>query len=246
MKKRIIGSVLMFACVMIMAGCGNKIPELSDQQQDLVVEYASSVLLKYDANHASKLVELTLEQEAQEEVGTEEVSQTPDGVEEEKKPEEAGGILEGDMSDVTVIDQTQAATIESFLKLDSVKITYTGYETAAFYPDQGDDLFFVMNASEGNQLLVLKFLAENLAGTETGIDIAQKETRFKIVVDGQEKNALTTMLLNDMAYYQGTIAPGESAELVLICEIPTGQEGTISSLELVMKNAEDAVTIPLN
>ncbi len=246
MKKEIIGSMLMFASAIMMAGCGNKIPELSDQQQELVVEYASSVLLKYDVNHASKLVELTLEQEAQEETGTEEVSQTPDGVEEEKKPEEAGGSLEGDMSDVTVIDQTQAATIESFLKLDSVKITYTGYETAAFYPDQGDDLFFVMNASEGNQLLVLKFLAENLAGTETGIDIAQKETRFKIVVDGQEKNALTTMLLNDMAYYQGTIAPGESAELVLICEIPTGQEGTISSLELVMKNAEDAVTIPLN
>lgn len=246
MKKRIIGSVSALACAVIMAGCGNKIPELNDQQQELVVEYATGILLKYDANHESKLVELTLEQESPEEAGTEEISQTPENAGEEQAPEESGGSLEGDMSDVTVIDQTQAATIESFLNLDSVKITYTGYDTAAFYPDQGDELFFVMNASEGNRLLVLKFQAENLGGTEVGLDIAQSGTRFKIAVDGQEKNALTTMLLNDLAYYQGTIAPGESTELVLICEIPQGQEGTISSLELVLKNAEDTVTIPLN
>lgn len=246
MSKKWIGCVTVVLSAVMMAGCGNKIPELTDAQQALVVEYATGVLLKYDGNHESKLVDLALvEQEAEEPV-EEETAKVSENEEAEPETEEAGGGLEGDMSDVTVIDQTQAATIESFLHLDSVKITYTGFETEAFYPNQGEDLFFVMNASEGTQLLVLRFLAENLGGAETTLDTVQSGVRFKIIVDGQEKNALTTMLLNDMAYYQGTLAPGESTELVLICEVPNEQAGMISSLELVMKNAEDAVTISLN
>ena len=248
MKRKLIGSSAVLLSVMLMAGCGNKIPELSDEQQELVVEYATGMLLKYDANHVSKLVDLTLVQEAEEEAAAqEETSQPSTDKEAEETAKENDNSLEGDMSDVTIIDQTQTiATVEDFLKLDSVKMTYTGYETNDFYPDQAEELHFMMNASEGNKLLVLKFLTENISGADASLDIAQSETRFKIVVNGQEKNALTTMLLNDMAYYQGTIAAGESEELVLICEVPDEETGAISSLELVLKNAEDTVTIPLN
>ena len=59
-------------------------------------------------------------------------------------------------------------------------------------------------------------------------------------VNGEEKNALTTLLLNDLAYYQGTLAPGENVELVLICEIPAEQAEVITSLALTMKNDETA------
>ena len=104
-------------------------------------------------------------------------------------------------------------------------------------------LFFVMNATEGNKLLVLKFQAENLSDGENSLDIAQSGTRFKIVVNGTEKNALTTMLLNDLAYYQKTLNAGESQEVVLICEIPESEE--VSSLGLVMKNEETSTEISL-
>ena len=110
-------------------------------------------------------------------------------------------------------------------------------------PEQGEELFFVMNATEGNKLLVLKFQAENLSDGENSLDIAQSGTRFKIVVNGTEKNALTTMLLNDLAYYQKTLNAGESQEVVLICEIPESEE--VSSLGLVMKNEETSTEISL-
>ena len=163
----------------------------------------------------------------------------------EKENEEA----ESTSSDVEVIDNTGEAaqqnpsTIEEFLKLDSVKFTYTGHETDSLYPEQGEELFFVMNATEGNKLLVLKFQAENLSDGENSLDIAQSGTRFKIVVNGTEKNALTTMLLNDLAYYQKTLNAGESQEVVLICEIPESEE--VSSLGLVMKNEETSTEISL-
>ena len=70
--------------------------------------------------------------------------------------------------------------------------------------------------------------------------------RFKVSVDGVEKNALTTMLLNDLAYYNGVLAPGESAELVLVCEVPVEQSENISSLALVLKSVDNEATISLN
>lgn len=246
MKKKGMGSAVVLLAAIFATGCGNTIPEMSEQQQELVVEYAAGVLLKYDENHETKLVELTLEQEdiAAEPVSKEDFQDS--NVQEEAESAEAADQEEA--SDVTVIDNTQElenVSIDSFLKLDSVKITYTGYETDDFYPRQ-EELSFVMNASPGNKLLILKFAAENTSGTDAALDIAQSNTRFKVVVNGEEKNALQTYLLNDMAYYQGTIAPGESVELVLAREIPDEQTEMISSLELILKNVDDIATISLN
>lgn len=245
MKRKLTGSVIVILSAVLTAGCGNAIPALSEAQQELVVEYAAGVLLKHDQNHENRLVELTMEEEE-----TDEANNVPENDRAEEELSANTGNQEENINNVPVIDNTQTVvnenvSIESFLNLDSVKITYTGYETTDFYPDQSDEFFFVMNSSEGNKLLILKFLTENLSGTDVSVDIAQSNTRFKIAVDGVEKNALTTMLLNDMPYYQGTLAPGESTELVVVCEVPDEQAGMISSLKLVLKNAENTAAISL-
>lgn len=244
MKKKVTGAAAVLLSAAITAGCGNEIPELNEQQQELVVEYAASQLLKYDANHEEKLVELTLEEEAVPEEGGEEAA-----MEEEVNTEEEIQDVP-DTEDVPVIDNTQEqqyenVSIEEFLNLSSVRMTYTGYETSSVYPEQGEEFYFVMNATEGNELLILKFLAENLSGTEMPLDISQSGTRFKISLNGQEKNALTTMLVNDLAYFQGTLSPAEGTELVLICEIPREEVSGIASLGVIMKNGDRIAAVPL-
>lgn len=248
MKRQVISSAVILLTAALATGCGNAIPSLNDQQQELVVEYAAGIVRKYDQNHESKLVELTLEQEAEMTAPEEEIPENPTTDEKENadmdQQEEA-------LEEVTVIDNTQEladVSIESFLNLDSVKITYTGCETYDFYPEEGeeDELYFVMNATEGNKLLVLKFLTENISGAETTLDIGQSETRFTLMVNGERKNALTTMLLNELAHYQGTLAPGESTELVLICEIANEQADATPTLELTLKSVDDIATISLN
>ena len=104
----------------------------------------------------------------------------------------------------------------------------------------------MMNATPGSQLLVLKFLVSNASGEDVELNMNSYGLRFKVSIDGEEKSALTTMLLNDMVYYQGTIASGESKELVLVCEIPTEKSDSISKLELIIKNVENTATISLN
>ena len=242
MKKRVIGGFIVIGMALTVAGCGNTIPEMTQEQQELVVEYAAGVVLKYDKNHESKLVELTLEEDVVAE----------DVIAQEETPSlEAEEANETEANEVTVIDNTEdineITSIEEFLQLDAVRFTYMGYEVSEFYPDDidNDGLYFIMNATDGNKLLVLKFLAENISDTEMEFNMVQSNIRFKIVVNEIEKNALTTMLLNDLAFYQGSLASGETTELVLICEVSDEQSEAISSLSLVMKSVDDTATISL-
>lgn len=50
MKRRTISGAAVLLAITFMTGCGNAIPELNDQQQELVVEYAAGMALKYDVN----------------------------------------------------------------------------------------------------------------------------------------------------------------------------------------------------
>lgn len=241
MRKKITGIVIFTFTALFAAGCGNKIPEMTEQQQELIVEYAAGTVLKYDKNYAGKLVELTVEENSDVEPANEEDAVVKD--QQEAVSESA--------EDVTVIDHTQetsaAASIEEFLQIDSISITYTGYEICDVYPEnnEGSELYFFMNATEGNKLFVLKFLMENFADAEKEINIAQRNVRFKVSVNGMEKNALVTMLLNDLAYYSGVLAAGESTELVLICEVPAAQTTEISSVSLEMRTADEEAAISL-
>ena len=62
--------------IVSLSGCGNTIPALSEEQEALVVEYASTAVLKHDANYQGKLVDLsTLSNE--EETPEEETTQEP-------------------------------------------------------------------------------------------------------------------------------------------------------------------------
>lgn len=244
MKKGwIIGLPLIMTGIWL-TGCGNAIPEMTMEQQELVVEFAASELLKYDVNYQSKLTAPEPEQQPEEEQGEQPKEPL---IEEETLPEE---IIAD--TDVTIVDNTgtveaQNISIADFLDLTGVEISYAGYETVDTYPEgEAKEAYFFMSATEGNKLLVLQFSALNVSGEELSIDLSKSQTRYKIILNGTEKNALTTMLLNDMAYYQGTLAANESIELVLLCEIQDDQTEFIDTLQLKMKSVDDSATISLN
>ena len=54
MKKSMI-SLAVATAMISLVGCGNQIPDMTQEQQALVVEYAAGEILKYDKNYSSKL-----------------------------------------------------------------------------------------------------------------------------------------------------------------------------------------------
>ena len=225
-----------------LSGCGNTIPALSEEQEALVVEYASTAVLKHDANYQGKLVDLSTLKNEEETPEEETMQATAEETDIPKEPEQ----MQEPQQDVLSAEQAEAeiqADAEQILGLQDVSLTYSGYEVDEFYPKNGNEIYFVMNATPGNNLLVVKFTLRNLLNEEQNIQIQPGTVRVKIIMNGEEENALTTMLLNDLATYQGTLGPNEETELVVVGEYPVEDLQSIDSLSVKLKNESCEVVL---
>lgn len=228
-----------------LSGCGNTIPALSEEQEALVVEYASTAVLKHDANYQGKLVDLSTLKNEEETPEEETMQALAEEADIPKEPEQ----MQEPQQDVFSAEQAEAeiqADAEQILGLQDVSLTYSGYEVDEFYPKNGNEIYFVMNATPGNNLLVVKFTLRNLLNEEQDIQIQPGTVRVKIIMNGEEKNALTTMLLNDLATYQGILGPNEETELVVVGEYPVEDLQVIDSLSVKLKNESGEVILNCN
>ncbi|MCI8356762.1 MAG: hypothetical protein HFI51_01245 [Lachnospiraceae bacterium] len=228
------------ACVL--SGCGRTV-ELTEEENEIITEYAVGLLLKYDKYYSNHLVELAeYEEEAD--------SAEPEP-EEEEIPEESPDTEESEIADTPVVDmaeeEQQASTIEEFYGIEGIGFQYTGYELRNEYPEitEGSmELAFAMEATSGMKLLVLRFQAINLNGAETELNMMNYGTRIRVAVNGESpKSALSTMLLNDLQTYKGIIGPEGPVELVAVIEVPDGTN--VENLSIILRNDSDSATLNL-
>lgn len=246
-------SVLIFAVAasLCMTACGSTIPDMTEEQEAMVVEYAAGLLLKYDRNYHGRLLgaeELAEAEQKEAEERERMLEEEARKAEEAKKAEEAA---EETTEVVDVSEEPETITyhsIEEFYGIDGVAIRYAGYELKDMYPDSGaDDMFFAMNASAGSKLVVLHFDVENVSGQDKELDMLSLGTKFKISFSGESpKYALTTMLTNDLASYKGTIAAGGLEQLVLVAELQEDKAQSVQTISLIMRNGTEEATISLN
>ncbi len=244
----------------LLSGCAmfeSTIPELTDSEHDLVVEYAAETLLRYDTKgggrlkHASKEItrkpEIVDNRESAADTQQQEEEPTPTPVPESMTVVDNPDAVENpEIIDNTGEGESAFSTIEAALGLqDVVRITYEGYETTDYYPEDIGN-YFVMNAQEGYELLVLRFRVENTTGTDLSLSMPYAGTRYKITMNGETKNALSTLLLDDLAAYSGTIPAGGSESLVLVAEYTPAALSSLSSLSLTVKAENGSATLTLN
>lgn len=231
----------------LMSGCGAQMPDLTQEETNLISEYAVGVLLKYDKYHSSRLVDTTgydTAADTTEEISEEMPEQPP---EEQSEPEEVS--TDGtEVVDVSEDEEAQQvpATIEEYYGIQDFTFLYTGYELVQNYPPDAaeDDVFFAMDATDGMQLLVLKFMVTNNSSMDQTLNMLEHGARFRVSVNGgATQGALATMLLNDMQTYDDVIQAGSSMELVSIIEIP--QSTSVETLEFVLRGGEENATMVL-
>lgn len=243
---------LSLICTLFMGGCGSEIPEMTEEQQTQVGEYAAFAMLRYDAEHRSRLVdysEVVAADEAKrlaEEVAAaaEIARQTETG--EESKPE---GSYDADGNPVDVIDNTDgnagyvSDTMEDFLELpNGVLLTYRGYSIQSSYPEDADySDYFVVDATAGNKFLVLWYSIYNGSGSEASVDFLADNIAFKCRVnDSNTATALVTMLDDDMSTLQTVMRDNDEMDCVLVFEINTDLANNIDSIVVrLSKNGAD-------
>jgi len=240
-KKRKGVAVLSAAAFLMLGttGCAeNQIPNLTEEQTEIIKDYVTATVMKYEAGHKSRLLDIP-EQEL-----FPPVVSTPQPV------------PSGDPGQQTPPDGTQGSgsaeeivtySMEEVLGLpDGVTVTFLGQNFCSQYPDEEEGAGFTLPASEGKKLLVLSFSLNNANGEECMVDLLSSKAIYGVTINGEYvRRALKTMLLDDLSTFKETLPAGESAEAVLIIEVDTAKAETISSIDLNVKNESKAYTIQL-
>lgn len=232
------------AAALLMTGCAT-VPDLTQSETELISEYAVGVLLKYDKGHGRRLVDTTGYDLAEE---TEEPEQEPPVEEtvEEPDPEPVEDVEVVDVSQDEEETQPSISSVEEYYGIPNIMISYTGYEMADSYPPQteGETPYFSMDASDGMQLLVLKFNAQNLTGEDQTLNMLGYRASFRVSVNGEaSKGALATMLVNDMQTYDNVIPAGSAVDMVSIVEVPQGTNP--NTIDFILRGGEQDGTLHL-
>lgn len=243
---------LLIITAMFLTAC-TSIPSLTEEQEEMVSEYATALLLKYDSENHSRLVDTTPYKTEYETAVSQYESEkaayySAKQKEEDKRREETLAQENANSSTrpshdgtggATVIDKTD---IESVLGLKDITITCTGFDITDIYPKTEKDLILTISGTKSADLLIIYLDVTNTAASSQTVDIASIQNPFKISVNGGGYAlSLTTLVLeDDITTFNGTIGSGETRHLVLISEVKKGT--TISKLNLRVTNKDKSAT----
>ncbi len=252
--KRMKKIFLILTVALILSGCGDEFPDMTEEQSAQVTEYAAGILMKYDTKHESRLlndVELEKELARLEALANRkaEIAAMDEALEAEKRKEKES--KEQALADTPVIPQGQSGPsgqyVDEFYGLDGISIRYSGYDVVDAYPDSSEALYFRMQAAEGKKLLVINFTASNNTDSEQTLDMMSIMPVFKIGINGDAPQyTLLTLLSNDLANYRGTLAAGEEINLVLVAEVKEEKAANIELISIKMQNDSNSATILMN
>lgn len=230
MNKKSIAALLTAAVICaVLTGCGeNAIPDMTDEQVKSIGEYVAITMMKYDANHRSRLVDRALLDKKPYVPPEPEATQAPSGM---------GTVDNTPVIDSTVVENPY--TMEEVLALpDGVMLAYSGQRLYDSYPDTGEVGSIFLNASTGNRLLVLSFILSNTTGQEQKVDVLSSDAVFRVTVNGSySRRALATGLPDDITTYNNKTIPANSdTEVVILVEVTDEIASGIESISFNVKN----------
>ena len=238
MRRKLMCICVTAALVLGISGCGSQIPDMTDEERAAISEYAVELLLKYDTNQDSRLVDLELLEEEPEPTATptptEAPVQEPTGEEVPDTPvvePEQGVVAGGDMRVALGLDE-------------NLSFSYEGYQVVSEYTDLlNKDL--VLEAEAGNALLVCDFVLVNDGAQKQTVDMLLDSIKYTFVVDEEVVNAQVTMLSNDLATYMGILDADEARKVVLLAEGEEEKIATAKNIYLQVQRGEEIATIQI-
>lgn len=223
-KKIMAVSLVMVMVAGCLSGCAKKV-DLTEDEQNLVAEYAAQVVLKHDKNYNGKLKE----------IDTEEATS-------KNKETATNNVIVNTEQGTEPNSNIDLKSLSDAFGFGALTVNYTGYQVLDTYPDTSD-VAFVLKSKADTRLLILKFNVSNQTENAVDVPMMSFDTTIKSTINGSESySALVTLLMDGLNTFSGTVAAGETKELVLAFETPNSDENSINSLQLkVSKNGDSSI-----
>ncbi|MEY8525118.1 hypothetical protein D7X98_18790 [bacterium 1XD8-76] len=225
----------------LLTGCGNCIPELTEEEASLIATYASDVTLGHNKESESRLIDTEKERARRDELSAK-IADLSEKQAAEEETEAGQYVNDGAVAQT----EYRAENIADFIGLDGFQVSYDGYEIKNSYAaDETDEWEPTFDATVGQNLLIVKLKITNVGGVPAVADVLSKDMMFSIQGDnGMGGMAFVTMLLNDFAFAQDEIEAGGSRQYVLITQIDESITET-QTLSLHMKKGDENMIVNL-
>lgn len=236
-RKKGLVSILLCGVMLSTAGCGTKPYDLSSEEQEKVAAYAAHVVTRYNDRQEEGLIRIQ-----QEDVSEETADSKEPQAETKDKQENTEDNTKNVTSDAEK-PKAETVSLRQALKLeDGLDASFENYDVTDSYVESD---YFAMNATAGKTFLVVHV---NLKATGGDIecDMLKKNLKYRVVINGDKTVAAqTSILLNDLGTYQGTIAGGSAQECVLLFETEKQNVENITSLQLKVSDGSTSTVSEL-
>lgn len=245
--KKISLIMVFILSVGLLEGCsvGDSV-ELTEEQNELVSEYAAGLLLKYEKGHNIGLTRVAeVDFKELDVVPTPTPEPTPEPIE---APSEEEAALVDDISGSSLVndevDTKITPPLNEIFGMQGVNIDFTYAELCDVYPET-EDLVFSMNASNGNNLLIMHFNVYNPNGESVSVISNKGDYKLRALVNGEDRlRAELTFLTNDLTSYTDNIEPSEAKDTVLVFEL--ADNVSLESLGLLAVNGAEQFEYDFN
>ena len=214
-RIKIMASVLAVATVM--TGCGTKIYDMTDEEQQLIVNYSAYALSKHNIYQPDGMTSVT---EAETEEQDTSAAETADEKTSEKTDtgHENGNSSQSQQTAQETKPTMQTVSLAQAIGYDGLSVSYAGLTTEETYKEGS---YYSMEAGAGNTYAVLKFTLSNTTGTDMNVDLFTNTGKYRAAFSGgKEYEAEGSFLTYALNTFQGTIAAGQSVDVVLLFKVP--------------------------
>ena len=205
----------------VMTGCGTKIYDMTDEEQQLIVNYSAYALSKHNIYQPDGMTSATeAETEEQDTSAAETETETADEKTSEKTDtgHENGNSGQSQQTAQETKPTMQTVSLAQAIGYDGISVLYAGLTTEETYKEGS---YYSMEAGAGNTYAVLKFTLSNTTGTDMNVDLFTNTGKYRAAfLGGKEYEAEGSFLTYALNTFQGTIAAGQSVDVVLLFKVP--------------------------
>lgn len=244
-KGKIIGVLAISACML--TGCIDSMPDMTEEQSELVAEYAADMLLKYSPNYHYRIAD---EEEVASAEAEMETSQEEETTQEESQPSQ--DLSQTGMGETVSVDAEASVEdgaeydLAAFFGMDQFSIMYASCEVTDAYPNAESGVGFSVTAPQGYNLLVLHFDVENLGEEAAQCDLFDQISKVSVNVnDAGYVQALSTLLTNDLTTYMEDIPAGEVVDAVVVVPVEQTDLDEIQTAVMQITTQDSVVNINL-
>ncbi len=236
----------------LLSGCGEKMLTITEEESDIIASYSAKLISKFNlhqktgyCNAYTTAADLGIvatprpEDQVPDDIivldGTDEITSVPS--------ETPADVIE----DVQITPSTKPARddlntpesgsdlVEGFTLGEAIGIAGLDFEvtelsiTNQFVASS----YFVLTAASGCDYVVLNIVGKNNASTAVNLDMPAMGDKYKLYVNGKFSAVnQSTILLNDLSTYKGSIGAGEKKNFVLVFQFKSEQLENLEKVDL--------------